>query len=123
MAALVKTIGSAQPYDSMVMVFGCSADKDVDGMLEEVAKGADKVVFTKAKGNPRAMDPHELARRFEEMSNKMFQVEPAIDDALTTARKASGRGDLIVVTGSFYLVGETRKLLSLKAKRAAANEA
>ena len=123
MAALVKTIGSAQPYDSMVMVFGCSADKDVDGMLEEVAKGADKVVFTKAKGNPRAMDPHELARRFEEMSHKMFQVEPAIDDALTTARKASGRGDLIVVTGSFYLVGETRKLLSLKAKRAAANEA
>ncbi|MEM1423053.1 MAG: folylpolyglutamate synthase/dihydrofolate synthase family protein [Planctomycetota bacterium] len=123
MSALVRTIGSAQPYDSMVMVFGCSADKDVDGMLAEVAKGADKVVFTKAKGNPRAMDPHELARRFEAMSHKMFQVGDTIDEALKIAGQASGRGDLIVVTGSFYLVGETRKHLSLKAKRAAASEA
>ncbi|GAB4551873.1 MAG: folylpolyglutamate synthase/dihydrofolate synthase family protein [Phycisphaerales bacterium] len=124
MAALVRTIGSAQPYDSMVMIFGCSADKDVDAMLEEVAKGADKVVFTRARGNPRAADPHELARKFEAMSHKMCQVGDTIDESLKIAAQASGRGDLIVVTGSFYLVGETRKHLSLKARRAAAsNEA
>ena len=117
MAALVRTLGSAMPYDSMVMVFGCSSDKDVDAMLEEVAKGADKVVFTKAKGNPRAADPHDLAKRFESMSHKMHQVGETIDDALKTAAKASGRGDLIVVTGSFFLVGETKKHLGLKAKR------
>ncbi len=120
MAALVRTLGSAAPYDSMVMVFGCSADKDVDKMLQEVAKGADKVVFTKAKGNPRAADPHDLASRFADMSHKMHQVGETIDEALKIAAQASGKGDLIVVTGSFYLVGETRKHLSLKAKRAAA---
>lgn len=122
-AALIKTIGSAQPYDSMVMVFGCSMDKDVDSMLEQVAKGADKVVFTRARGNPRAADPHDLARRFEAMSHKMFQVGETIDEALKIASQASGRGDLIVVTGSFYLVGETRKHLSLKARRAAIADA
>ena len=118
--ALMKSIGAHVPYDSMVVVFGCAADKDVDEMLKRVALGADKVIFTRARGNPRASDPDELARRFAAQSGKMWQVAPTLDEALSIAARAAGRDDLVCVTGSFYLVGEAKRWLTLRADRAAA---
>jgi len=109
--ALIRSIGAHVPYDSMVVVFGCAEDKDIDGMLKHVALGADKVIFTKARRNPRAMDPHELDSRFHEVSGKMSQVAETLPEALNLAGRAVGRGDLICVTGSFFLVGEARKHL------------
>ena len=47
------------PYDSMVCVFGCCQDKDIGEMLDRVNLGADKVIFTRAQGNPRAAAPEE----------------------------------------------------------------
>jgi len=119
--ALIRSIGAHIPYDSMVVVFGVSEDKDIDGILKHLALGADKIIFTRAKGNPRAMDPHELQRRFSEISVKMSQVEETLPEALSTAARAVARDDLICVTGSFYLVGEAKKhLASLKAQAAKA---
>jgi dihydrofolate synthase/folylpolyglutamate synthase len=112
LAALVKSIGAHVPYDSMVMVFGCASDKDVDAMLEKIETVGDKVIFTKASGNPRAANPAELARRFEARSSKMFQVAENLEEALGIARRAASRDDLVCVTGSFYLVGEVKKLIS-----------
>ena len=69
-------------------------------------------------GNPRAMDPQELRRRFEEISPKMTQTAPTLKEAINIANRAVGRDDLICVTGSFYLAGEAKKLLGdAKAKR------
>lgn len=118
---LIKAIGANVPYDSMVMVFGCAADKDIDGMLAEIALGADKVVFTKALGNSRAADPAELARRFNDAHGKMAQVSTDIAHAFALSTRALSREDLLVVTGSFYLVGEAKKhLAGVAAKRGAA---
>ena len=119
MGALVKSIGAHVPYDSMVMIFGCAADKDVDGMLDEVARGADKVIFTRSTKNPRAMDAEELGRRFAARTPKMFQVAASLEEALQLAKLAATRDDLICITGSFYLVGEAKKLLVPHEKTAA----
>jgi len=107
--ALMKCAGAHVPYDSMVCVFGCCADKDVGAMLDRVSLGADKVIFTRASGNPRAMDPDELHRMFIERSGKMSQVGRTLEEALELAERAVSREDLICVTGSFYLVGEAIK--------------
>ena len=120
LAALVKAIGAHVPYDSLIMIFGCAADKDVDALLEQVSLSGDKVVFTKAKGNPRAADQHDLARRFEAKYPKMYQIAETLEEALVIAEQAAGRDDLVVVTGAFYLVGEAKKHLRQKAERAAA---
>lgn len=111
---LVNAIGAHVRSDSMVVIFGCAADKDVDTMLAEVGRGADKVIFTRAAGNPRAMDPDDLRRRFEESHGKMAQVEPTLKEAINTAAKSVGRDDLICVTGSFYLAGEAKALFLAK---------
>lgn len=112
LGALVKTVGAHVPYDSMVMIFGCAADKDIPAMLEKVDMGADKVIFTRSSLNPRACEPRDLQRRFHEISGKMSQVEGELKGALNLAAKAVTKGDLIVVTGSFYLVGEAKMLLA-----------
>ncbi|MEM6458621.1 MAG: folylpolyglutamate synthase/dihydrofolate synthase family protein [Planctomycetota bacterium] len=107
--ALTKSLGAHVSYDSLVMVFGCGQDKDVNGMLKQIALGADKIIFTRAKANPRAEEPDDLMRRFRELSPKMAQTAPNLEAALKLAARAVSREDLIVVTGSFYLVGEARK--------------
>jgi dihydrofolate synthase/folylpolyglutamate synthase len=112
LAALMRSVGAHVPYDSMVCIFGCCEDKDVSGMLEKAALGGDKIIFARAKGNPRSMDPEELQRQFAEHSGKMSQVARTLPEALDLATRAVGRDDLICVTGSFYLVGEVKKYLA-----------
>jgi dihydrofolate synthase/folylpolyglutamate synthase len=123
LTALIKAIGAHIPYDSLVMVFGCAADKDINTMLQQVNLGADKVIFTRARTNPRAADPAELTGRFSDLSEKMAQTAPNLEEALNLAARAVSREDLICVTGSFHLVGEAKKLLNdlttRRARRAA----
>lgn len=116
--ALVKSVGAHVQYDSMIVIFGCAADKDMDAMLSAVSMGADKVIFTRTRHNPRAALPQELARRFTEVSGKMCQSAETLEDALAIAVRAAGREDLICITGSFYLVGEAKRLLAEKAAKA-----
>ncbi len=94
----------------MVVVFGCAADKDIDGMIEQITRGADKVIFTRYD-SPRAADPDDLAEKYEERSGRTPQVAGDLKVALGIARNAVSREDLICITGSFYLVGEAKKML------------
>jgi dihydrofolate synthase/folylpolyglutamate synthase len=107
--ALFKGISQHISYDSMVVIFGCNCDKDIDGMLERVSLGADKVIFTRARSNPKAADANELANLYTERYGKMAQVAQDFTDALDIAERAVSREDLIVVTGSFYLIGEAKQ--------------
>lgn len=107
-AALMRTLPAHVFYDSLVVVFGCGRDKDMDGMLRSIAMGADKVIFTRTRFNPRAADPAVLAARFNESHGKMAQVADNLEEALELARRAVNREDLICITGSFYLAGEAR---------------
>jgi dihydrofolate synthase/folylpolyglutamate synthase len=117
--ALVRALGAHIAYDSLVLIFGCGQDKDVNGMLKQIALGADKVIFTRSKTNPRAVEPEELMAKFNDLSGKMAQVAPTLEDALRLASRAVSREDLIVVTGSFYLAGETKKFFANLGQNAA----
>ena len=109
----MRAIGQNIPYDSMVLIFGCSADKDVAGMLDRLRYGADKVIFTR-NGSPKAVDPADLLSRFVELTGKMAQTAPTLREALAIAKRAVTREDLICIAGSFYLVGQAKQLLASK---------
>src|SRR5687767_158007 len=111
--AMMRAIGQHIPYDSMVVIFGCCADKDVPGMLERITAGADKVIFTKVD-SVRTANPEELAARYIELYGKMAQVAPTLKDAMEIALRAVTKEDLICITGSFYLVGEAKKAFTQK---------
>ncbi len=113
MRALMRAIGQHIPYDSMVMVFGCAGDKDIRGMMSEIATGADKVIFTQATNNPRAAKSKELAEMYEEFTGRVGQVTENLGDALRVAHSAVSREDLICICGSFCLVGEAKFLMPI----------
>ncbi len=115
--ALMRCVGAYVPYDSMICIFGCCEDKDIPAMLDRLALGGDKVIFTRAKGTPRAAEPEELHRLFSEQSGKMSQVAATLPEALDLATRAVGRDDLICITGSFYLAGEAKKYLEQLARK------
>jgi dihydrofolate synthase/folylpolyglutamate synthase len=112
MGALMRCVGAHVPYDSMVCVFGCCADKDVGEMIDKVNLGADKVIFTRASATPRAADPEDLQKMFQERSGKMSQVARTVPEAVEMAVRGVSREDLVCITGSFYVVGEALKYLS-----------
>jgi dihydrofolate synthase/folylpolyglutamate synthase len=102
--ALIHAIGQNIPYDSMVVIFGCNNDKDIEGMLQELQYGADKVIFTRSN-SPKAMPPDELADMYTQICGKMCQTALTLGEALHIAKSAIGKEDLICITGSFYLIG------------------
>ncbi|GAG28496.1 unnamed protein product, partial [marine sediment metagenome] len=109
--ALIRAVGQHIPYDSMVMIFGCSAEKDIRGMMGQIATGADKVIFTRAAKSPRSAKPKDLAEVYEQCSGRTAQVTDSLKEAVHIARSAVSREDIICICGSFYLVGEAKVLL------------
>lgn len=105
--ALIHAIGQNIPYDSMVVIFGCNGDKDIPGMLTELQYGADKVIFTRSS-SMKAVSPQDLADSYTEICGKMYQTSSSLGEALQLARSAVGREDLILITGSFYLIGQAK---------------
>lgn len=102
LASLHRSIGQQIPYDSLILVFGCNADKDIQGMMKQIATGADKVIFTRASTSKRAADPKDLAELYTELSDgRIAQTTETLDEAIAIAKGASHGEDLIVVTGSF----------------------
>jgi len=111
----LKAVAQQVTFDSMVVVFGCSSDKQSDLMLKELKARADKVVFTKASSNNRAMDPAQLARKYTEMFSRSCEFYNSPTQAIKSGGKSLGSNDLLLVLGSFYLAGEVKSLFQAKA--------
>jgi dihydrofolate synthase/folylpolyglutamate synthase len=112
--ALNQTIGQHVPYDSMIVVFGCNQDKDIMGMLTQLQYGADKVIFTRSN-SPKAALPQDLADMYTDICGKMCQTAMTLREAVSIAKNAISREDLICITGSFYLIGQAKAQLQQQA--------
>ncbi|MFA5375471.1 MAG: folylpolyglutamate synthase/dihydrofolate synthase family protein [Dehalococcoidia bacterium] len=91
-------------YDDMILVIGASSDKDIKGMLVELAPLADKIIATKST-HPRALPINTLLNEIEKLDRKaayFSSVSEAVGQALLTAWPH----DLICVTGSLFVVAE-----------------
>jgi dihydrofolate synthase/folylpolyglutamate synthase len=108
--ALIQAIGQHVPYDSMIIIFGCNADKDVRGMLTQLQYGADKVIFTRSN-SPKAVSPQDLADMYTEICGKMCQTALTVREGVKIGKSAISREDLLCITGSFYLVGQAKEQL------------
>lgn len=102
MEALVKTVERNFKFHDAIVILGVSADKDIEGITEEISKIADAVILTKAK-TPRAMDPYKLKKYFK---NIPARISANVKEAYNIAKDISGKHDIILITGSFYIAGE-----------------
>lgn len=113
--ALVNTLRQAVSFERMILVLGLLVDKDLDGIFEEVAPVAHKVILT-ATDMPRSTPPHVLAERIRAYlgENAEALVADSPGEALRVAKRLARPGDCICITGSFYLAGKIRELLEGK---------
>jgi dihydrofolate synthase/folylpolyglutamate synthase len=99
------------PGSRLIWIFGSSSDKDIAGMFDELLPRSSELIITRSK-HPRAADPHELARLASERSAEIVIAE-SVPEALDLAHRRAGRSDVIVVTGSLFVVAEARALIAL----------
>jgi dihydrofolate synthase/folylpolyglutamate synthase len=91
------------------LVFGAMNDKKSSEMLRVLSGFFSKVILTGIEGN-RAKPVAMLVREAKGLFKCVLTAQNT-REAFDLARKASNPGATIVVTGSFYLVGEARKIL------------
>lgn len=102
--------------DPITMIYGSMEDKDLTGIAAILFPKAAKLILT-APQNSRAVPPARLAALVSDRadSGSVF-VTCDLDEAVGVARSVSGEDDVIVVTGSLYLVGEAKKLMQHSAE-------
>jgi len=93
----------------LILVLGILGDKDIDGILTELAPLADEVVVTRPDYD-RAAPAADLKRRLDSLSVRSSIREP-VEEAVRYAQTVATAADLICVTGSLYTIGEARSYL------------
>jgi len=111
--ALRRAIDSKIHFEKLILIIGMASDKDVDGILREILRGPSAVrrIICTTTGNPRAIAPHQLARKAEARGESDVLVAKSPGEAFKKSLAVAGKDDLILVTGSFYLAGEIKKLI------------
>ncbi|OGX14094.1 MAG: hypothetical protein A2351_00530 [Omnitrophica bacterium RIFOXYB12_FULL_50_7] len=102
----LKNLGGLSPS---WLVFGAMNDKNSREMLRVLSGFFSKIILTGITGNrakPVAMLIEEAKGLF-----KCVLTAQNVGESLELAGRASNSGATITVTGSFYLVGEARKIL------------
>ncbi len=97
-------------FDRVVLILGVSSDKNIAGMVAELASLSDAVIVTRSH-HPRAVEPARLASEFskrgiipEVAENAASAVELALNKAMPS--------DLICATGSLFIVAEVMEYMS-----------
>jgi dihydrofolate synthase/folylpolyglutamate synthase len=107
--ALAAALPEAFTWERLHMVLAVSANKDVDGIVRELAPLADRVYATR-NASDRSGDLERTAAAVEAAGLDAREA-PTVVDAIDAARADAGKDDLILVTGSLYTVADARRAL------------
>ncbi|MFA6217425.1 MAG: folylpolyglutamate synthase/dihydrofolate synthase family protein [Candidatus Omnitrophota bacterium] len=100
------------PGKKVILVLGISRDKDIAGICKALVPLSQKVMLTKAQNN-RAAKPQDIFLRMEGMiADDCVRVVVNVKTALSLAQKIAQRDDVILITGSMFVIGEAKELLT-----------
>ena len=90
-------------------MFGVSKDKDIKGITKLLDDISDTVILTKSKVL-RAEEPKALADNF---LVKKPEITDNVEEAIGLALNKAHRDDLILITGSLFIVAEAMKFFRI----------
>jgi dihydrofolate synthase/folylpolyglutamate synthase len=102
--SLTQSIKQYLDYKRAILVMGTSQDKDVAGLVAELAPLFNQVIVTRSR-HPRALAPAALAAEFARHGIKA-ELAGDVPLALSRALAQAGEKDLVCVAGSLFIVGE-----------------
>ncbi len=103
-AVLRETVREDLSFRRCIMVLGTSVDKDLTGIAGELAPLTDAVIATRSR-HPRSADPMRVAGEFQALG-KEVRTAPDTASAIGAALELASPTDLILVTGSLFIVAE-----------------
>jgi dihydrofolate synthase/folylpolyglutamate synthase len=92
------------PGMPVTLIFGASGDKDIPGMLDELAPRIARLIVTQAV-HPRAESPQALAE-LGRAHGLRVEIQVPVAAALERALALAGPGEVILATGSLFVAGE-----------------
>jgi dihydrofolate synthase/folylpolyglutamate synthase len=110
------TLGDFDVPGQRFLVVGMGQGRDAVEMLEILAADDTALVVACAADHPRAMPAAEVAAAAEEVGVEAV-IAADVGDALDKAAAAAGTDDLILVTGSLYVVGDARRRLGVSHRK------
>ena len=108
--SLTNNIKKYFKYNNMYLLLGILADKQVGEMIEEITPMAEKV-FALTPHNDRAEKNEDLKKEIEKINTNVEAVDD-YEAAIKYAIKEAGGDDLIIVSGSLYMIGDMRKIIN-----------
>lgn len=107
---LCDSIDTYFSYKKLVLILGILADKQVKDMVETIVPKAEKVI---------AITPHseraELAEELAEiikLYNTKVETFKDYEEALKAGISYCDAGDLLLISGSLYMIGDMRKIIN-----------
>lgn len=97
------------PGKSVLFVCGVLKDKDLSAILDEFVEIGDDFIATEPE-NDRKLTAYELAKAIHERGKLVYEV-PKPEDATALAMSIAKGYDVVLFTGSLYLIGKIRTLL------------
>jgi len=96
------------PGVPVILVFGASEDKDIEGMFSELLPRVIRVVTTQSI-HPRAMSADDLAGLAMKF-DRPVQVAVPVEEALSQALKLAGRESAVLIAGSLFVAAAAREI-------------
>ena len=109
--ALRSTLSACYADRRLTFLFGAMRDKAIGEIGEILFPLAERVIVTKAE-NPRSATPQEIRAAAVRTSTEIIDAEN-VPEALAKAKTSSDIDDVIVVTGSIYVVGEAMRAFGI----------
>jgi len=109
--ALMEGVDEVFAPERVIVVLGIMGDKDVRGFLAELVDNVDLVILTRPAA-ARAADPEELAVIAADLGLPN-RVVPTAGAAIESALSEAHEGDLVLITGSHYTVGDVMTSLGV----------
>jgi len=104
MSKLVEAVKEYFDYKRCFVIFGTSCDKDISGMVQELESLSNHIIIT-SSSHPRAASISLLAEKFNSPGVKAMTVGNVME-ALSKALSSAKKTDLILITGSLFVVAE-----------------
>ena len=94
-------------YQNLYIIFGAVNDKDVETVSKLLPQNANYII-TQADV-PRALDAKTLSQIFISQGQKVIFDFPIAQEAYNKGIEIINEDDLLIITGSIFLVGEILK--------------
>lgn len=99
-------------YNNIYLLIGILSDKQVDDMINEIVP-LSKSIIALTPHSDRAELASELKNHIEKINKNVISLD-SYEEAVSKILKHAKNDDLILITGSLYMIGDMRKIITKK---------